>query len=541
MKKIIALSVLLSIIMLTTSLKSQVSQEWVRTNNGSGNSNDESAAIIYDGHGNVIVTGRAISTGNNNDFYTVKYSSSGVQQWAVTYNGAAGGFDAATGVAADNSGNVYVTGQTINSASNYDIALIKYSPAGVQQWVRIWNGSGNNNDIPNAITSDSSGNTYITGYTEVSGFNSNYITLKYNPEGILQWAKEYNNPINSSDIAYYIKTDLQMNVYVTGTSTALSTGSDFLTIKYTPNGDSSWVKRYSGTTAINEIPQGLAVDNSGNVYVTGFSRGTSNSTDFATIKYNTNGVQQWVVVYDSTGGQDIPEDLEADEAGNVYVTGRTRINSSYNDFATIKYNSAGVRQWIAIYDNVPESRDDYGYDLALDDLGNVYVTGNSQQSGTNRDALTIKYSNSGNQLWVARFDETESEETFGIVLDESKNVYVAGYREGVNTDYLTIKYSQSVGINQISNSVPGNFRLSQNYPNPFNPETVISFHIPEFSFVSLKVYNILGNEIETLVNEQVSSGIYSVKWDASNLSSGSYFYKLQTEKFSDVKRMVFIK
>ncbi len=432
-------------------------------------------------------------------------------------------------------------GQSMNSASNYDIVLIKYNPSGVQQWIRTWNGSGNSDDIPNAITADSSGNTYITGSTQVTGFNTNYITLKYDQAGILQWAKEYNNPLNSGDIAYYIKTDLNRNVYVTGTSTALSTGSDYLTIKYTPNGDSSWVARYSGTTAINEIPQGFAVDKNGNVYVTGFSRGPSNSTDFATIKYNTNGVQQWVAIYDSTGGQDIPEDLEADDAGNVYVTGRTRINSSYNDFATIKYNSAGIRQWVAIYDNVPESRDDYGYDLVLDALGNVYVTGNSQESGTNRDALTIKYNNSGIQQWVARYDETNSEETLGIVLDESNNIYTTGHSTGVNSDYLTIKYSQSVGINQISGAVPENFVLSQNYPNPFNPETVIGFQIPEYSFVSLKVYNILGNEIATLANEKIPAGEYSVEWNASNISSGTYYYKLESGKFSDTKRMVLVK
>ena len=541
MKKLIMLSFLMTYLIPAFAIKAQVSQEWVRTNNGSGNSNDESAAIIYDGHGNVIITGRAISTGNNNDFYTVKYNSSGVQQWAVTYNGTANNYDAASGLAADNSGNVYVTGQSLNSSSNYDIALIKYNSAGVQQWVRIWNGTGDRDDIPNAITADSSGNTYITGYTQVSGLNSNYITLKYNPEGILQWSKEYNNPINSGDIAYYIKTDLNRNVYVTGTSTALTTGSDFLTIKYTPNGDSSWVARYSGTTASNEIPQGFGVDAAGNVYVTGFSTGTGTGIDFVTLKYSSNGVQQWLARYDSTGGQDIPEDLEVDGAGNVYVTGRTRINSSYNDFATIKYNPAGIRQWIAIYDNAPESRDDYGYDLVLDVLGNVYVTGNSQESGTNRDALTIKYNNSGIQQWVARYDETNSEETFGIVLDESNNIYTAGYSSGVNSDYLTIKYSQSVGINQISNAVPGNIRLDQNYPNPFNPKTIIRFQLTEFSYVTLKIFNVLGNEIETLFSNKISAGIYSVEWDASNLSSGTYFYKLETEKYSDTKSMVLFK
>src|SRR4030095_772940 len=127
----------------------------------------------------------------------------------------------------------------------------------------------------------------------------------------------------------------------------------------------------------------------------------------------------------------------------------------YNDFATIKYNSAGVRQWIAIYDNIEAGRDDYGYDVGVDQTGNVYVTGNSQAvSGSDRDALTIKYNSAGVQQWVARYDVTNSEEAYAMALDNNNNVYVTGYQSsGGGSDYLTIKYSQTIGINQISSEV----------------------------------------------------------------------------------------
>ena len=83
--------------------------------------------------------------------------------------------------------------------------------------------------------------------------------------------------------------------------------------------------------------------------------------------------------------------------------------------------------------------------------------------------------------------------------------------------------------------------LNQNYPNPFNPTTTISFSIPSSAFTSLKVYDILGNEVATLVNEEKQAGNYELQFDASNLSSGIYLYKLQVCSFVETKKMILIK
>ncbi len=88
---------------------------------------------------------------------------------------------------------------------------------------------------------------------------------------------------------------------------------------------------------------------------------------------------------------------------------------------------------------------------------------------------------------------------------------------------------------------PRKFSLSQNYPNPFNPTTNIGFRIANFGFVSLKVYDVLGREVATLINEEKFPGEYEIKFDASHLSSGIYFYKLQTEKYSSTKKMILLK
>ena len=93
----------------------------------------------------------------------------------------------------------------------------------------------------------------------------------------------------------------------------------------------------------------------------------------------------------------------------------------------------------------------------------------------------------------------------------------------------------------MTGSVPESYSLSQNYPNPFNPSTKLEFGISKFGFVSLKVYDVLGKEVKTLVNENRPAGIYRIEFDGSSLSSGIYFYTLKTDGFTETKRMMILK
>jgi uncharacterized delta-60 repeat protein len=515
-------------------------QEWVKTYNGAGNSSDEGLKLVVDSQGNCYVLGDETSASFTPNICVVKYNSAGIQLWSAVYNGPSNNSDESSDITLDGQGNIYVTGITETAPGNIDIVVIKINSSGVQQWAQVWGGAGNSGDFAAGIYADNSGNAYICGYTTVLSGNTNYITLKYNSAGNLQWAKQYNHPVNSSDYGYFI-TGEGGNIYVTGTSSAPGTGTDMLTIKYNSNGDSLWVARYSGTNQINEIPAGIACDASGNVYLTCRTQGTNSGTDYMTVKYNSAGAQQWASRYTSPGNsQDIPEGLAIDGSGNVYVTGRVRINSSYNDFGTVKYNSDGVQQWFASYNNTGADGDDYAYDIAVDAAGNVYVTGNSQTSGSDRDALTIKYSSTGSEQWTARYDVTNSEETYSIALGNNE-VYVAGYQQAANMDFLTIKYSQTNGISIISNEIPAEFRLGQNYPNPFNPVTNIDFSLPKSAYIKLVVFDILGMEISVLVNERLNAGVYRFDFDASMLPSGVYFYRLESENFTQVKKMNLIK
>ncbi|MBI5403409.1 MAG: T9SS type A sorting domain-containing protein [Ignavibacteriae bacterium] len=101
--------------------------------------------------------------------------------------------------------------------------------------------------------------------------------------------------------------------------------------------------------------------------------------------------------------------------------------------------------------------------------------------------------------------------------------------------------AEVVNVGNINQNIPNEYKLSQNYPNPFNPSTLISYSLPKNGLVSLKVYDILGKEIATLVNENKNVGIYDVRFNADNLSGGVYFYRIMVNNFTETKKFILIK
>jgi len=422
-------------------------EKWVARYNGPGNGEDRAQDIAVDGLGNVYVTGITGYLNNEEydiagDYATIKYNSNGKQLWVQRYDGPAKGYDEARAIAVDSSGNVYVTGCSYGlSGSMYreDFATIKYSPNGKQLWVKRYNGPGNSVDGATAIAVDGSGNVYVTGSSEGSGTDYDYATIKYNTNGKQLWVARYNGPGNSLDGATAIAVDGSGNVYVTGYSEGSGYKTDYATIKYGTNGKQLWVARYNGPGNYYDLAMAIAIDGSGNVYVTGYSHGSRSDFDYATIKYNTNGKQLWVQRYDGPAkGYDEARAIAVDKSGNVYVTG----SSSY-DYATIKYGPNGKQLWVKRY-NGPGNDYDGVYAIALDGSGNVYVTGESKVSGTDNDYATIKYNTNGKQLWVKRYDGPSKgyDGAQAIAVDKSGNVYVTGgsYGSGTDYDYATVKY-----------------------------------------------------------------------------------------------------
>jgi hypothetical protein len=165
---------------------------------------------------------------------------------------------------------------------------VKYNPAGEQQWAALGPANGSPNS-PQSIALDGLGNVYVTGMTG----DFNYGTIKYNSAGQQQWLATYDGPMEGWDEARGIAVDGSGNVYVTGQSEGLGTRRDYATVKYNVFGQEQWVARYNGPGNDWDGAEAIALDGSGNVYVTGEGVG-SNLFDYATIKYNSSGQQQWV-------------------------------------------------------------------------------------------------------------------------------------------------------------------------------------------------------------------------------------------------------
>lgn len=424
---------------------SQIYQEWVSRYDGLGHSNDIVSSMTTDSFGNIYITGRSQGAQTKFDCVTIKYSSDGKQQWISIYNGFGNWTnEIGNSITVDGIGNVYVAGGGVGDSTGSDYLTIKYNADGQQQWVAKYNGTGNSDDDVRSITVDRFGYVYVTGASTGIGTDNDFATLKYSPTGQQLWVSRYNGPGNYIDIAFSIKLDSLLNVYVSG-SRDNGSNSDFATIKYNNSGQQQWLAIYSGPSNGRDVAQSMTVDSSGNVYVTGDSYGGVTSYDYATIKYSTSGQQLWVARYNGTGNSyDEPRSITVDKTGNVYVTGGSKGIGTLADYATVKYNTSGQQLWAARYNNPRDSSDD-AYSIAVDTSGNVYVAGSSHGIGTSDDFATIKYNAQGVEQWITRFNgpANYADIAYSLVIDKLGSVYVAGVSSGVGTsyDFTTVKYS----------------------------------------------------------------------------------------------------
>ena len=611
-------------------------ESWVARYNGPGNNSDRATALAVDADGNVYVTGWSYGDGTSFDYANIKYDDAGNQLWTARYNEPGNYYDQTHALAVDADGNVYVTGGSVISGADFDYATIKYDADGKELWVARYSYG-----VARALAVDVDGNIYVTGGSAAtgSGTGNDYVTVKYDTAGAQLWVARYNGPGNSNDVASALAVDAVGNVYVTGSSVGNGTTFDYATIKYNTNGNQLWVARYNGPENSDDVATSLAVDAAGNVYVTGWSHSSGNmDMDYATIKYDaTTGAQLWTARYNGPeGNNDEAHALAVDATGNVYVTGWSPGIDTGHDYATIKYDATtGAQLWVTRYDY--ENSGDSAHALAVDADGNIYVTGESRGSDGLSDYATIKYdANTGAQLWIARYDEGHEDwaQALALAVDGVGNVYVTGWSLG---DYTNIKYAtvtpteaienlnttvEDMNLQQgIDNSLDAKLQavqdalvsanadlrndainkleafinaveaqrggkltdaqanqlvalanniisalggttaapalvrvttskpqLDQNYPNPFNPETWIPYRLNEDADVVISIRSATGQLVRTFNLCHKKAGAYTsmekaVHWDGTNehgerVSSGLYFYAIQAGEFTATKKMI---
>lgn len=530
---------------------SQTGLLWERLYDGPAGFGSAVEAIALDSSGNVIVAGRSKASNGKNDFMTIKYSSNGDTVFTARYNGPGNDDDGdyvSTTVVAKN-GDILVTGTTRYGIGQ--LVTIRYHPNGDTAWTNIL--SYGVYDFPEGIAVDSAGNAYVTGVSYL-GSGADMITIKYDTAGNRLWEARFDGPAGLGDQGMAIAVDDSGYVYVGGAAQWDSTKLDFCTIKYTPTGDTVWTARYDGTAYKQDCIYGLKIDDSGNVYVTGSSQNPSSqysdvSQDIVTIKYNSAGKQQWLQRFNGVDNfQDLPYSITLDKNHNVFVTGFCNRVGSYHDIVTIKYRSDGTQEWVRYAGGTST---DEGRAIAVDTTGKVYVTGLSYSSvSTSFDILTLCYSNAGDSLWSYRYNSggTQYDEPCGIVVDKNGSVYVAGYSTPPSGwVFTTIKLGVSPSAaDDIPESVPSNWALKQNYPNPFNPVTAIDYYLARRSHVIIEIYNVLGQRIRVLADETESAGSHHVEWNGSDdmgkqVASGIYFYQLSFAGGRQTRKMVLLK
>ena len=320
----------------------------------------------------------------------------------------------------------------------------------------------------------------------------------------------------------------------------------------------------------------ITTDEFDNIYITGQFNGVSiygdtlvtslGITDMFILCIDNQGEFLW---FKQAGGTVVKgKDICIDKNNNVIVTGEFRGPSDFDQFNLLgngifvaKYNSYGIIRW-AIEDGGVE--DDEGTSIITDSYNNVMLTGLFLDTGTfgdttlvskgSADAFVAMYDSIGSFQWVKHIGGDNEEQGMGVGVDSENNTYVTGYFEDTiflddssitsiqGNDIFIAKLNTS-GVSFVDdyNAVLRSFELKQNYPNPFNPTTKIKYQIPQLSFVTIKVYDVLGNEISTLVKEEKPQGSYEVEFKATNFPSGIYFYRLQAGNFVETKKMLLLK
>jgi hypothetical protein len=417
-------------------------QKWTATYDGPGHGDDLAVALAVDGSGNVYVAGTSRGTGSHTDFAVVKYSPLGVQLWAKRYDGPGHGDDSVKAIALDASGNVIVFGESQGSGTGLDLTTIKYDPRGRRLWVKRQSGRAKVDDYAGGLAVDGAGNVYVAGTSRESSIGPSRTVIKYKANGARLWIDSRKDPAEGYGGALAIAVDGLGNTFVAGWIVA-GNPQGMAAFKYDAGGRLIWTRTYEGPASRADHGRAVALNDSGRVSVTGSSGGTgptNGNTDWVTIGYDTAGKTLWTRRYPSPGvSGDSPAAIALDSSGNTFVTGWVGEES---DYLTVKYGPTGLRRWAKRLDG--RSDVDRALCLAVDSAGNACVAGESRNSSANYDGLTVKYGPNGNRLWTKRYNGPggADDRANAIAVDASGSIYVAGESQGSGTgyDFVIIKY-----------------------------------------------------------------------------------------------------
>jgi len=348
--------------------------------------------------------------------------------WTKTYNGSSNGSDHGNDIAVDDFGNVYITGFVQETEGGSNVLVQKYDATGFRLWTSTYNSPAGLEDVGNGIAVDGQGNVYVAGFENRSDLNQgkNVWVRKYDTSGLILWTTTYNSPANSNDEGRDIAVNAAGDVYVVGFEDRpdLMEGDNLWIRKYDTNGNVLWTTIYNAFGLADQIGNGIAVDQSGNVYVTGSE--ATDPEDILVQKYDAGGEHLWTQKYSGPGNQsDVGYGIDVDFAGNVYVGGhetRDDIAEKKNIWVG-KYDTAGNLQWIRRH---ATSKHDGVQEVAVDGSGDVFVIG--YEGWWDGDIWIRKYTSNGDIHWTDTIDGPRKYRDRGLgVAVRGGQVHVVGF------------------------------------------------------------------------------------------------------------------
>ncbi|MDQ3194107.1 MAG: SBBP repeat-containing protein, partial [Bacteroidota bacterium] len=515
------------------SFNSNCQSLWENKYDSRGFSNDFGSNIAEDDHGNIYVSGA-----NNREAFLIKYNKPMNELWRYVVNDS-NGFDPpyqfAPLIAMDNLNCIYLALSVSGINTGYDILISKIDSIGNELFSIFNSGPGNSSDILKAMTTDEENNLYISGQKS-SGSTFYWFISKYSASGNLLWERNADQAYSQKIIAR------DGNIYLMGHN---------VTMKLSSDGNVIWKNTYQPNNYVNTFYD-FQLDKNKNLIACGMGVIPAEDENYIIVKYDVNGKMKWEKKYNGLrNSSDDARSIALDSLNNIYVTGNARefSNNYQGAVTTLKLDTNGNIIWKKIISDISAYQIPSGK-IKLDKFDNVYISsGNGYYSSINFQYMLVKYRSNGDSIWSSVYNHPKFKNSaYDFILTEDQNIIMTGKAYGNNTGYdiTTLKYSQTSGISYNSSVLVNNFSLYQNYPNPFNPVTRIKFDIPpdvkgQTSNVKLIIYDALGRELTSLVNQELSPGSYEVEFDGSNLSSGVYFYKLHAGNFIETKGMVLIK
>jgi Beta-propeller repeat len=339
-----------------------------------------------------------------------------------------------------------------------------FALGGFPVWTNVFSrGASGLDDLPATVAIDTNGNVFVTGSSDSTNGYSDFATLAFSRSGVCLWTNIYNSTNDYEDWASDLALDSAGNIFVTGiTSLTGNSTFAFITFKYSNSGVPVWTNVFKPSINGGESAKKIAVDSNDDAIVTGYFRGGGSvlNNNYATIKYSGAGVPLWTNYFSGPGESDRASAIGVDAGNNVYVTGTSQDKDLKGDFLTVKYASNGVALWTNRFN---AGGNDFANSLVVSPNGTAYITGDTAPAAaSSADYMTIALSSSGTVLWSRRYGAGNGGDLpSAIGTDANGNVFVTGYSLGVGTglDYATLKYSAG-GIPLWTNRYSGPDSLS---------------------------------------------------------------------------------